>query len=184
MDRLHDIPLLTQTFLAATTNKKKFIIDDEAYDRMLAYHWPGNVRELRNFVERLSVLAPGKRITPTVVRDFLEEQNTQIRNLPIVTGRTPETARHDLILAALAELKRDLTEIKQAIGIGEHRHPRVAGREAVEVPLEEKPSNLTHLEIQTIKEALQKTNGNRRKAAKLLGIGERTLYRKIKQYGL
>ena len=27
-------------------------------------------------------------------------------------------------------------------------------------------------------------NGNRQQAAKILGIGERTLYRKIKEYGL
>lgn len=184
MDRLHDIPLLSQSFLAAADNGKKFSFADEAYDRMLAYHWPGNVRELKNFIERLSVLAPGNRITPGIVREFLEEQSANIRNLPVVTGRTPEMARHDLILAALAELKRDLTDIKQAVGAGDHLRPRVAGREPVEVTTEERPSNLTHLEIETIKEALKKTNGNRRKAAGILGIGERTLYRKIKQYGL
>ena len=32
--------------------------------------------------------------------------------------------------------------------------------------------------------ALQETGGNRRRAAEKLGIGERTLYRKIKEFGL
>jgi DNA-binding NtrC family response regulator len=31
---------------------------------------------------------------------------------------------------------------------------------------------------------LAKTKGNREKSAKILGIGERTLYRKIKEYNL
>jgi DNA-binding NtrC family response regulator len=33
-----------------------------------------------------------------------------------------------------------------------------------------------------IEAALKETRGNRRKAAEMLGIGERTLYRKIKEY--
>ena len=40
------------------------------------------------------------------------------------------------------------------------------------------------LERQAIVAALSSVNGNRRKAAKLLGIGERTLYRKISKYDL
>jgi DNA-binding NtrC family response regulator len=43
---------------------------------------------------------------------------------------------------------------------------------------------LNELEKQAIAETLAKTQGNREKAAKILGIGERTLYRKIKEYDL
>ncbi len=43
---------------------------------------------------------------------------------------------------------------------------------------------LNELEKQAIIEALKNSDGNREKAAKQLGIGERTLYRKIKEYGL
>ena len=44
--------------------------------------------------------------------------------------------------------------------------------------------SLNELEKQAIEETLAKTNGNREKTAKILGIGERTLYRKIKEYDL
>ena len=39
-------------------------------------------------------------------------------------------------------------------------------------------------EEELIRKALSKNNGRRKKAAKELGISERTLYRKIKQYGV
>jgi two-component system response regulator HydG len=44
--------------------------------------------------------------------------------------------------------------------------------------------NLADLEKQAIEETLTAVQGNREQAAKILGIGERTLYRKIKEYGL
>jgi len=43
---------------------------------------------------------------------------------------------------------------------------------------------LNEIEKQAIIDTLAKTKGNREKAAKILGIGERTLYRKIKEYNL
>jgi len=45
-------------------------------------------------------------------------------------------------------------------------------------------ASLEQLEKRAIRETLRLTAGNREKAAKLLGIGERTLYRKLKEYGL
>jgi two-component system response regulator HydG len=43
---------------------------------------------------------------------------------------------------------------------------------------------LSELEGLFIGETLKATSGNREEAAEMLGIGERTLYRKIKEYGL
>lgn len=45
-------------------------------------------------------------------------------------------------------------------------------------------TSLDQLEKRAIRETLRLTGGNREQAAKLLGIGERTLYRKLKEYGL
>lgn len=44
--------------------------------------------------------------------------------------------------------------------------------------------NLNDLERQMIEKALERNNGNRKKAAEELGMSDRTLYRRIKQYGL
>jgi two-component system response regulator HydG len=43
---------------------------------------------------------------------------------------------------------------------------------------------LDKLEKEAIRQTLAMTGGNREQAASLLGIGERTLYRKLREYGL
>jgi len=53
-----------------------------------------------------------------------------------------------------------------------------------ETVVEEEPLSLLEREIEMIKKALIRSKGKRKKAAKELGISERTLYRKIKQYDL
>ena len=53
-----------------------------------------------------------------------------------------------------------------------------------ETIIEEEPLSLLDKEIEMIKQALQRSEGKRKKAADELGISERTLYRKIKQYDL
>jgi len=45
-------------------------------------------------------------------------------------------------------------------------------------------TSVAEIERSVIEAALKETRGNRRRAADMLGIGERTLYRKIKEYGL
>ncbi|MCH3995634.1 MAG: sigma-54 dependent transcriptional regulator [Prevotella sp.] len=44
--------------------------------------------------------------------------------------------------------------------------------------------NLNDIGRQMVEKALERNNGNRKKAAEELGISDRTLYRRIKQYGL
>ena len=50
--------------------------------------------------------------------------------------------------------------------------------------IEEEPLSLLEKEIEMIKKSLKRSNGKRKIAAKELGISERTLYRKIKQFDL
>jgi two-component system response regulator HydG len=45
-------------------------------------------------------------------------------------------------------------------------------------------TTLEQIEKRAIRETLKLTGGNREQAAKLLGVGERTLYRKLKEYGV
>jgi len=68
--------------------------------------------------------------------------------------------------------------------------PEAAGEGQEALPVEEdlvvyRPGmTMDEMEREAIQLALKKVGGNRRKAAEQLGIGERTLYRKINQFGL
>ena len=64
-------------------------------------------------------------------------------------------------------------------------HSDIQEAEAEEIKAEEPETlNLNDLGRQTVEKALERNGGNRKKAAQELGISDRTLYRRIKQYGL
>lgn len=66
-------------------------------------------------------------------------------------------------------------------------HQEKIAEDAVAEEIEEEKMeslNLDDLERQTLEKALERNGGNRKKAAQELGISDRTLYRRIKQYGL
>ena len=63
-DRLEDVPLLAEHFLAAISAQEGQVkrFTPRAMDRLTGYRWPGNVRELRNAVQRAYVMAIGEAI--------------------------------------------------------------------------------------------------------------------------
>ena len=56
--------------------------------------------------------------------------------------------------------------------------------EYIETEREPESLNLNDISKQMLEKALERNHGNRRKAAQELGISDRTLYRRLKQYGL
>lgn len=70
---------------------------------------------------------------------------------------------------------RHLPEEMRAAGDGDHVDSGIDAAAGL---------SLDQIEKHAIRNALRVTAGNREQAAKMLGIGERTLYRKLKEYGL
>ena len=76
------------------------------------------------------------------------------------------------------DIPPDIYQVKQLQG-------QVAGSPIItETPSDLTGKSLNEVEKQHIKSTLALTGGNRAEAAKILKIGERTLYRKIKEYKL
>ncbi len=206
-DRRHDIPLLVQHYAELLSRDQRAArfegISAAAMDLLLDYDWPGNVRELRNLVESLVFLGPRGTVGPGDVLPHLETVNGQNRHLPVVTGKTPDQSERELIYFALLDLKREVAEVRGLLEERVSHKSRPLARpiytmddddlsSANDAPWTERndvasaptATSLKDLERNAIVRTLEAVDQNRRKAAELLGIGERTLYRKIDEYGL
>ena len=188
--RPEDIELLFRHFAESFSEKSnvKFGgISDEAIQLLRSYHWPGNVRELRNVVESMLVIEGGRYLEASDVRKYLKgyRDTTEDRNLPVHLGRSVEQAERELILRALLDIKGNILDLKNMVGgqmqSSDNSHN---GSLALREPHHEVNLSLEDMEKRMIAESLQRFKGNRRVAAKALNISERTLYRKIKEYGL
>ncbi len=200
-ERRADIPLLVRTFIAefAKLHDRAFHgITPEALQILVDADWPGNVRQLRNLIESMVVLAPEGQIQPADVPREIREGG---RGLPMrLPAATREIAGQELefIFRSLVELKLQMEELRRRL---EERPQHVevievgpgAGASLPTVDAEPIPDGqvvyragmtMADVERAAIEGALKETRGNRRRAAEVLGIGERTLYRKLKEYAL
>jgi DNA-binding NtrC family response regulator len=193
-ERREDIPILVQRFIAqADRAHQKSVrgVEADAMRRLVEHAWPGNIRELKNLIETLVVLTPGPRITRALVDAHLAEREPAGAPplLPVPLGRSREEAEREMLYASILALHRDVREILHLLkegtvrGVGE-RSPFEGLREVQTGAGAPRSLSLDHMERTAIKEALNRSGGNRRRAADNLGISERTLYRKIKEYGL
>jgi DNA-binding NtrC family response regulator len=200
--RKMDIPMLVRRFIAefARMHDRQFHgITPEALQILVDAEWPGNVRQLRNLIESMVVLAPQGEIRAS---DIPEDIRDRGRALPVrVLGASREVAGKELefIFRSLVELKLQVEELRrrlddrpvphrvEVIEVDPHGAPLAAvaaGPTAEEAVLYRSGMSMADVERAAIEAALKDTQGNRRKAAEVLGIGERTLYRKIKQYAI
>jgi len=154
------------------------------------YNWPGNVRELRNFVETAIILNKGEVVTSDFVSKTLNlGVSSDSKNLPVPLNMPHDQAEREIIYRTLLALKLDINEIKQMLQKQEFTRSYEIPTEdgdviAVQDENELRPTTLASMEREMIKQTLKRFGGSRRKTARALQISERTLYRKIKEYGL
>ncbi|MEI7906564.1 MAG: sigma-54 dependent transcriptional regulator, partial [Bacteroidota bacterium] len=182
-ERKEDIPLLFEKFVEEFSAKNgiKFGgMTPAAVELMQQYYWNGNVRELRNVVESMLVLERGRKLDADDIRKYLRLPSEE-RNLPMVVSKPNDFDERQLLYRALIELKNDMLEVKNLVKgvLGGSGTPGGNQSNAVQENL-----SLGEMERRMIETALKKFHNNRRLAADELQISERTLYRKIKEYGL
>jgi len=180
-ERLGDLlPLLTHFWRShAGQSQTPSGVEPSALRLLWKYHWPGNVRELRNFAEASTVGSDGGPLTEHDVMRFIERQRIEDRSLPALTDHPRFASDKEVLLHAVLHLGQEIRELKRLI------EDRLPPPEDVEPAAFRPPStSIADAERRAIENALIETDGNRREAARRLGIGERTLYRKIKEYGL
>ncbi len=212
--RKDDIPVLIDKFTRDFSEQTHGVFkgfSDDAMEKLVNYRWPGNVRELKNLVESLITLKRGDMITAEDVtlhlqnfKDVDDADDLESVHLPVTTHVTPEQAERELLYRTLLSLKQDVTDIKHFLaakfglsGLTGHSpsvlyDKKISDRKVVETEVynvdessgDKDMMTLDEVEKGLIIKALKKFEGKRSIAAKSLGLSERTLYRKIKEYDL
>lgn len=213
-ERGQDIPLLFRLFALQTAEKyklPKITLTDKAKLLLMQYKWPGNVRQLKNITEQISVLSEKREIDAETLSQFIPQdpESTELATVEN-TGKHSYESERELLYKVLYELRGNVTELKQEIDalkkqLGEHGAmtaqqyghslPHIANGQMATVQAEDavaeeiknepaEPMTREEHDKKEIMEALEKANGRRREAAIALGISDRTLYRRLKQYGL
>ncbi len=212
-ERGEDIILLFRLFAMQMAEKyrlPRITLTDDAKEIMLHYKWPGNVRQLKNITEQMSVLSKERIITPELLRHFIPQdpESTMLTTIAHNGSHSYENEREILykilyeLRGNVSDLKRDMNSLRKQLEEARERQvitsqpvaaviksdaPRsvtsVQDAEAEEIS-DLETLNLDDIGRQMIEKALDRNNGNRKKAAQELGISDRTLYRRIKQFGL
>ncbi len=178
-ERSDDVPLLAIQFAREFADRNKMVtprFTSDALEMLSNQYWPGNVRELKNTIE--TVLTLNRGVAMLHSEHFRPHLLTPHAQLPMIVSREPhQPIGNDLLLATLLDLRREVRDLREML---------MTAIESSQVITEEPlpSSRLTDLERGQIQRMLEMNQGNRRKTARDLGIGERTLYRKLKEYNL
>jgi len=196
--RKEDIRMLALYFAREVCEKNNIPFKGftaEAFRLLEEYSWPGNIRELKNVIERVLILGKGEKIDDKLLVSHLKTNIPEDdRNLPVVLNKSPDQAERELIYRALVDLRLAVEDIRTFIRTNYNPPfktiPNPIPTELPVTPIDEPvlnedtKFNLRDMEKILIEQALKEFKGNRRKAARALGIGERTLYRKIKEHNI
>ncbi len=164
-DRKEDIPLLIRAFIETYTEKrgrKSFSLSQQAISALINYEWRGNVRELENLIQHMSVLYSGKHLEitdlPEKFHDLASEPATEMSSP--TRGPVPENRAGTAgALPSLAAISWENGQIDfNAI--------------------------IDTMETQLILQALRMSEGNKKEAARILGLKRTTLLEKIKKKNL
>lgn len=162
--------------------------DDHSYSSerellyKILYELRGNVSDLRREMNNLrKQLDEARQLGGTGGYVSPVQPNTQVAPVSSVPSVSPVSS-----VPPITDLD-ELQHIRQEIatrGIRGTYKPEAEDAEIEEIKEENENLNLSDLSKQMIEKALERNNGNRKKAAEELGISDRTLYRKINKYKL
>lgn len=212
-ERKDDIPLLFRKFVVDFAERYRMPairLTEEATDMLKSYYWQGNVRQLKNVAEQISIIEQRREITPDILAHYLPAHQMH-RGLAVVGHAQQEMSMEErtMLYNMMGAMKREINMLKEQVELLMKNHdprtkiggeiveweqgqvlppttemvePEVAQEVTIVAPAKE--LKLSDLERETIRQALERNRGNRKAAATELGLSERTLYRKIKEYEL
>ncbi|MGN6536673.1 MAG: sigma-54-dependent transcriptional regulator [Mesorhizobium sp.] len=180
-ERRDDIPHLVRHFMqrvgATDPHRRIDGITDETLAMLAAYDWPGNIRQLENAVYRASVLAEGTMLTP----EEFPQIRAQVEGIvDLGADADSQAAKADMAAVAVSPERREVEA-----SASEPPMPPAEPFGSLRA-LDERGNvrSLAAVELEMIKLAIDRYNGQMSEVARRLGIGRSTLYRKLKEYGI
>ena len=195
-ERIEDIHLLFRKFssdFADTYRTPPIRLKDEAIELLHSYSWPGNIRQLKNIVEQISAIEQDRSISLETLKNYIPKHNST----PILFKNEKienDISEREILYKVLFDMKNDLNDLKRVTKeLMGNRHQQIDDEKNINHIIEnsenivqndkEEPFlTLQEQEKILIEKALTRHQGRRKDAADELGISERTLYRKIKEY--
>ena len=197
-ERREDIPLLFRKFAVDFSEKYRMPavrLNEEAIQLLKSYYWYGNIRQLKNIAEQISIIEQNHDITAETLRKYLPENEAE-KSLAVPSNRQAGSDsfmnERELLYKVLFDMKRDMNELKERVaqlsgmpksGLQSSEVNRTEDYQVAE-EVKDEPISIEDVEKEAIRKALERSEGNRKEAAATLRMSERTLYRKIKEYGL
>ena len=206
--RGNDIHLLFRKFAADFAdqyNTPPIQLSEDAIEILKQYSWPGNIRQLRNFVAQLSVIEKERMLTGATLEELLPKSSSSTTVL-FEDKNKADLSEREILYKVLFDMKRDLTELKKitfdliqkggnteimntinpsVFDDNNDHNIIIASNDNANNTIEvEESLSLFDQEKRLIEKSLLKHKGKRKDAAAELGISERTLYRKLKEFGL
>ncbi len=207
-NRKEDICLLFKKFasdFADKYNTPPIRLNENAMDLLSNYPWPGNIRQLKNFVAQISVIEQERNISSETLNNYIPHEELS-EKVPVLfeKEKSEEFSEREILYKVLFDMKKDLTELKKVTFDLMQKEGEIEGASSNVFDELDSENNVTiltnqkepeHIDISQnlslfeqekmlIEKALRKYKGKRKDAAKELGISERTLYRKIKEFNL
>ena len=201
-ERKEDIPLLFRKFAVDFCNRYQMpplSLNDEATRLLQSAYWRGNIRQLKNLAEQIAVIEMDHQISAETLSKYLpKEENQQgivLRTSADMPSGKDYSHEIGLLYNMLMKTQQELRELKSQMAGHEpapqlseqvvQPQPQMAQHEVVEAEAEIVGSrSIEDTNRELIRITLEQCDGNRKMAAARLGISERTLYRKINEYGL
>ena len=203
-ERKEDIPLLFRKFAVDFCNRYQMpplSLNEEATALLQNSYWRGNIRQLKNLAEQMAIIELDHQINADTLRKYLpQEENRQELVLRNPSQSTGKDYSHEIgiLYNMVMQNKKDLEELKSLLEKPSRDNVITSSRDteitpSIEIPsrdtedilpVEESSLRMDEVEKEQIRRALEASGGNRKVAADMLGRSERTLYRKIKEYGL